>query len=39
MIISDTHKFICFQPWKVASSTLHARLEKYDSGKIKHGYR
>ncbi len=33
MIVSDSHRFICFQPWKVASSTLSARLGKYDSGR------
>ena len=31
MIISDTKKFIVFQPWKCASSTLYLRLEQYDS--------
>ncbi len=33
MIVSDTHRFICFQPWKTASSTLFRPIEKYDSGR------
>jgi len=33
MIVSDSHRFICFQPWKVGSSTLYARLGNYDSGR------
>ena len=33
MIVSDSHQFICFRPWKVASSTLGARLGRYDCGR------
>ena len=33
MIVSDSHRFICFQPWKCASSTLYKRLRSYDSGR------
>jgi hypothetical protein len=31
MIVSDVKKFIIFQPWKCASTTLYIRLKKYDS--------
>lgn len=34
LIVSHSHKFICLQPWKVASSTLYKRLKQYDSGEV-----
>lgn len=30
MILSHTHKFVLLSPWKTASSTCHARLERYN---------
>jgi hypothetical protein len=31
LIISESPKFICFQPWKCGSTTLFRRLRKYDN--------
>jgi len=33
LIISENPKFICFQPWKCGSSTLHLRLKNFDSNR------
>lgn len=37
MIISDTKKFIVFQPWKCASTTLYLRLRQYDNKRYSQG--
>lgn len=34
MIINDEKKFIWFQPWKVASTTIYTRLKKYDNSQL-----
>ncbi len=34
MIVSDSKKFVCFRPWKCASTTLTKRLKAYDNGKF-----
>jgi hypothetical protein len=34
VIVSDSKKFVCFRPWKCASTTLTKRLRAYDNGKF-----